>query len=200
MMRRRKKLWISLSFWPNIDNNDSALSKYNKGGFVNFSTLKRCLVVICDVFRRFLTNSCHRIFFPLRVFYETAVVNVHLSSWIISLMISCCSFSLTFFSGPVGWIDPLISSLFSSIFYFFIFFPLSLTYYITLTFSWLLYFWCYVLHLEQSFFFFFMASCSHSMSAMYSIISLNILVCVCVRSFFTWQSCFLPIFPLISLF
>lgn len=109
-------------------------------------------------------------------------------------MVFCPPFSLIFFfPARDGWTDSLISSSFSPISYlFFVSCSLSHThiYILDLIFnpsldifiSAIIFYIPMVssLLLECSFC---IASCSYSVCAMYSILSLHLLVCVCVRSF-----------------
>lgn len=65
------------------------------------------------------------VFFPLSVYvyYEIAAVNVCLFFYLNYFIDGFLLFSQIFFSGPVGWIDALISSPLSPISYFFVFSP-----------------------------------------------------------------------------
>lgn len=106
------------------------------------------------------------------------------------MVVSWPPFSLIFPPPTLETLDGLISFPFSSIFYFFVFFPLSLTHpYVSLTLCsnpsldffispTMFYILCYAYSGTAPFF---MASLPNSMGAIYSIISLSILVFVHVR-------------------
>lgn len=132
----------------------------------------------------FLTKSCHNFFlwqYIMKLLYLPF-------AWIISWMISSLPFSLIFFfSGSIGWIDPLISSHFYPIFHFSFFSALSHSPIYTLTLfsnpSLDFFISAFMFYIPMGFIFsfqdcsFFLLSCNYSTYAMDSIVFLSILVC-----------------------